>query len=101
MSDESEPLPTRAELELALGMEENETNILKNPPPSPVHPTASLSTSPCSLPFVFPGASSDSTGSTSPTNNHNTDNSEYFPTSPTHSPPPPSPNKAPSPSTIY
>ncbi|XP_065207444.1 phosphorylated adapter RNA export protein-like [Planococcus citri] len=52
--DDYKSLPTRAELELSLCTEDNETNVLKNPPPSPVYPSLSQSGNPCPLSDLFP-----------------------------------------------
>lgn len=97
--DDYKDLPTRAELELSLSIEDNETNMLKNPPPSPVHPSASLSNNSCSLSDLFPNNdarwlpthtstspfdASDSTSKDSCTMNPTSPS--YSPTSPSYSP---------------
>lgn len=105
--EDEKDLPTRAELELSLSIEDQETNVLKNPPPSPVYPTTSLSNNACSLSEDFfpndyspprrsssPFRNSDSASkdSTSITMNSNSTNyyspisPDYIPTYPEYSP---------------
>lgn len=51
--EDAKSLPLRYELELSVSNDENDTNVLKNPPPSPVYLSAS-SMNPFSLSDSYP-----------------------------------------------
>lgn len=95
--DDDKDLPTRAELELSLCIEDTERNILKNPPPSPVYPSPSQSANSCPLSDLLTNSSaawsqpdafnSDSNpGTWSPKHSFDSDSASKNPSAPPGSP---------------